>query len=130
MVSKFHCTLTSAGSGAGGYGGGMAVEPIKLQTSAPAETSGEAKTTSSGCACGHEDENEIVLDVRQIPHAIRHATIFGAIGAIAPGFSLDLVADHNPLPLLAQLDQRNPGEYSVSYIDDGPEVWKLRLTRK
>lgn len=102
----------------------MAVESIELQKSAP------ARTESTGCACGHTDENEIVLDVRQIPHAIRHATIFGAIGAIAPGFSLDLVADHNPLPLLAQLDERNPGEFAVSYLEEGPEVWKLRLARQ
>ena len=101
----------------------MTAEPINLQTSAP------AKTQSSGCACGHENDNEIVLDVRQIPHAIRHATIFGALGAIAPGFSIDLIADHNPLPLLAQLDQRHPGEFTVSYVEDGPEVWTLRLAR-
>ena len=108
----------------------MTAEPIKLQTSAPAQPSGSDHSTSTGCACGHANDDEIVLDVRQIPHAIRHATIFGAIGAIAPGFSLDLVADHNPLPLLAQLDQRNPGEFAVSYLEKGPEVWKLRLARQ
>ncbi len=108
----------------------MAAESIKLQTSASVHGSGSAPSANSGCACGHADENEIVLDVRQIPHAIRHATIFGAIGAIAPGFSLDLIADHNPLPLLAQLDQRNPGEFAVSYLEEGPEVWKLRLARQ
>lgn len=102
----------------------MTAEHIELRTSAPAPTS------STGCACGHADESEIVLDTRQIPHAIRHATIFGALGAIASGFSLDLVANHNPLPLLAQLEQKNPGEFAVSYIDDGPEVWKLRFTRQ
>lgn len=102
----------------------MAAEPIELKTSAPAQTQ------SSGCACGHENESEIVLDVRTIPHAIRHATIFGALGAIAPGFSIDLVADHNPLPLLAQLDSSQPGEFAVSYLESGPEVWKLRLARQ
>lgn len=101
----------------------MTAEPINLQTSAP------AGTQSSGCACGHENSDQIVLDVRQIPHAIRHATIFGALGAIAPGFSIDLIADHNPLPLLAQLDQRHPGEFAVSYVEDGPETWTLRLAR-
>lgn len=102
----------------------MTAEPIALQTSAP---SGAAH---SGCACGHENEDQIVLDVRQIPHAIRHATIFGALGAIAPGFSIDLVADHNPLPLIAQLEERHPGEFSVSYLESGPEVWTLRVTRQ
>jgi uncharacterized protein (DUF2249 family) len=105
------------------YGEDMAVEPIELHTSAPA-----AAGTSS-CACGHEDESEIVLDTRTIPHAIRHATIFGALGAIAPGFSLDLVANHNPLPLIAQLEAKQPGDFTVTYLSDGPEEWKLRFTR-
>lgn len=102
----------------------MTAEPISLRTSAPTEAA------HSGCTCGHENEDQIVLDVRQIPHAIRHATIFGALGAIAPGLSIDLVADHNPLPLLAQLEQRHPGEFSVGYVESGPEVWTLRVTRQ
>ena len=102
----------------------MALEPIELHTSPPAQATG------SGCACGSENESEIVLDVRQIPHAIRHATIFGALSAIAPGFSITLVADHNPLPLLAQLEQRQPGEFAVTYSESGPDLWKLQLTRQ
>lgn len=106
----------------------MAAEPIELHTSRP------NAPAHSGCACGHGGcggaaESEIVLDTREIPHAIRHATIFGALGAIAPGISLDLVANHNPLPLLNQLEERRPDEFDVSYIDDGPEVWRLRFTR-
>ncbi|HRN29384.1 MAG TPA: DUF2249 domain-containing protein [Terrimesophilobacter sp.] len=103
----------------------MAAEPIELTTHAPAKAAG-----NSSCACGHEDESEIVLDVRTIPHAIRHATIFGALGAIAPGFSIVLVADHNPLPLLAQLRERQPDAWEVSYLQDGPDVWKLQLERQ
>jgi len=70
-----------------------------------------------------------VLDTRTIPHAIRHATIFGALGAIAPGVSLDLVANHNPLPLLSQLEQNQPGDFVVTYLSDGPDEWTLRFTR-
>ncbi|MBX3098582.1 MAG: DUF2249 domain-containing protein [Salinibacterium sp.] len=106
----------------------MAAEPIDLQSFAPAPA--PAPATGSACACGHANESEVVLDVRQIPHAVRHAAIFGALGAIAPGFSIDLVADHNPLPLLEQLDQKNPGEFAVTYLDAGPELWKLHLVRQ
>ena len=102
----------------------MTAEPISLQTSVP------TTAAHSGCTCGHEDEDRIVLDVRQIPHAIRHATIFGALDAIAPGSSIDLVADHNPLPLIAQLEARHPGGFSVGYVESGPEVWTLRVARQ
>ena len=63
------------------------------------------------------------------PHAIRHATVFGALGAIKPGQSMVLVAPHDPKPLLAQIADREQGTISVTYLDEGPEAWRLRLTR-
>lgn len=83
------------------------------------------------CACGGHDEAGLPeLDVRTIPHAIRHATIFGALEGLRPGTGLLLVADHDPLPLLAQLEQRAPGAFDVAYRESGPEVWRLELVRK
>ena len=43
---------------------------------------------------------------------------------------MDLVAPHNPLPLLAQIEQREPGAFAVEYLEEGPEAWTLRLTRR
>lgn len=82
------------------------------------------------CACGgHDDEVVPELDARAIPHAIRHATIFGALEGLRPGGALVLTADHDPVPLRAQLEQRAPGAYATDYLEQGPEVWRLRLTR-
>jgi uncharacterized protein (DUF2249 family) len=81
------------------------------------------------CGCGAHDEGGPVLDVRAVPHAIRHATVFGAMGAVPAGGSLVLVAPHDPLPLLAQLQDREPGALTVHYEQRGPEAWRLRLTR-
>lgn len=82
------------------------------------------------CACsGGNTDAEPELDVRTIPHAIRHATIFGALNSLAAGSSLVLAADHKPQPLLDQLEQRSPGEFSFSYIEEGPELWRLRFTK-
>ena len=64
-------------------------------------------TPTSSCACGeHDGEGFPELDVRLIPHAIRHATIFGALDSLAVGAGLVIIANHNPLPLLAQVQQR------------------------
>ena len=91
----------------------------------------EATRGAHQCACGGHDEAGLPeLDVRVIPHAIRHATIFGALDGLRPGAGLLLVADHNPLPLLAQLEQRAPGGYAVDYREAGPEVWQLEMVRK
>ncbi|VEG40816.1 hemerythrin HHE cation binding domain-containing protein [Mycolicibacterium flavescens] len=80
------------------------------------------------CGCG-ADAEEPVLDVREVPHSIRHATVFGAFDAVPVGSALVLVAPHDPVPLLRQLHDRTSGRISVDYLERGPEAWKLRLTR-
>jgi uncharacterized protein (DUF2249 family) len=82
------------------------------------------------CTCGEVDgPGYPELDARQVPHAIRHATIFGALDAIGAGGGLVLVAPHDPLPLLTQVEQRNPGVFDVSYLERGPEAWRLLFHR-
>lgn len=83
-----------------------------------------------GCACGGHDEPGLSeLDTRVIPHAIRHATIFGALEGLTTGRGILLVANHNPLPLLAQLEQRAAGKFTVDYVENGPDLWKLSMVR-
>lgn len=69
------------------------------------------------------------LDVRPVPRSIRHATVIGALSAIRPGRSLDLVAPHDPQPLLKQIEGLEPDTWSVEYLIEGPDAWTLRLTR-
>ena len=81
------------------------------------------------CGCGGAEEvAEPELDVREVPHALRHATVFGALDAVPSGTTMVLVAPHDPLPLLAQIEQRNPGIFEVEYLERGPEAWRLRLS--
>lgn len=83
------------------------------------------------CGCGEVDgPGYPELDARAVPHAIRHATIFGALDAVKPGGGMVLVAPHDPLPLLSQVEQRSPGVFEVSYLERGPEAWRLQLVRR
>ncbi len=79
------------------------------------------------CTCGAHEEAVPVLDVRQIPHAIRHAAVFGAFDAIRPGGSLVIVAPHAPVPLLNQLSAR--ALIGVEYLVEGPTEWQVQITR-
>lgn len=82
----------------------------------------------SSCACGTVDPpGNPELDVRVIPHAIRHATIFGALDAVAPGAGLEIVADHDPVPLLNQVQQRTPGRFEISYLERGPVDFRVQF---
>ncbi|RYP84490.1 DUF2249 domain-containing protein [Nocardioides guangzhouensis] len=97
-----------------------------------AEERAEAGTGCGGhaCSCGEVDgPGYPELDVRAVPHAIRHATIFGALESVQPGAGLELVAPHDPLPLLDQINQRWPGAFAVAYRERGPEAWRLTLER-
>lgn len=86
---------------------------------------------SHACGC-HETDGDGYpeLDARAVPHAIRHATIFGALDAVTVGNGMVLVAPHDPLPLLAQLEQRDPGGFGVRYLERGPEAWRLLFERR
>ncbi|MDO5735642.1 MAG: DUF2249 domain-containing protein [Propionibacteriaceae bacterium] len=83
----------------------------------------------SSCACGAPNEALPELDVRVIPHAVRHAAIHGVVDNLAPGAAVVIVANHDPLPLLAQISQRHGSAISPDYLESGPEVWKLKLER-
>ncbi len=83
----------------------------------------------TGCACG-DDHGIPELDARAIPHAIRHATIFGALSAVKPGGAMVLVAPHDPTPLLAQIAEREGDALEVTYLERGPEAWRLQFSRR
>lgn len=98
------------------------------------EAAADAATGTGGCggacSCGETDGAELPeLDARTVPHAIRHATIFGALDAVRTGSGMVLVAPHDPLPLLKQLEGRAPGAFAVDYLERGPEAWRLRFIR-
>ncbi|HET6625919.1 MAG TPA: DUF2249 domain-containing protein [Nocardioidaceae bacterium] len=91
----------------------------------------ESGCGAHSCTCGEVDgPGYPELDARVVPHAIRHATIFGALDAVRPGGGLVLVAPHDPLPLLAQVEQRSPGKFEVDYLERGPEAWRLSFVRR
>ena len=76
-----------------------------------------------------EGTEAMVLDARSIPHAIRRAAVFGALDAVAPGFALDVIEQHDPQGMLAKLQQSQPNIFDVHYIQRGPEYWRVRFSR-
>ncbi len=83
----------------------------------------------SSCGCGGHDEALPELDARIIPHAIRHGAILGALAQVRPGAAMVLIAPHDPVPLLAQIRDREGDAVEISYIERGPQAWRLRLGR-
>ena len=69
------------------------------------------------------------LDVREIVPRERHELIFATFGALAPGQSFVLVNDHDPKPLYYQFQAEQPGQANWEYLEQGPEVWRVRIGR-
>ncbi|MFA7323520.1 MAG: DUF2249 domain-containing protein [Candidatus Nanopelagicales bacterium] len=87
---------------------------------------------AADCGCGGSQAAANApdeLDLRSIPHSIRHATAFGAIAAIPAGGAIVLIAPHDPIPLLRQIETREPGLLTTTYQERGPQAWRVRLDR-
>lgn len=120
---------TQACAGAGAGGKNAATDSTTSEQAASA-TPEQTSDCAHGCTCGESDGPEYPeLDVRTVPHAIRHATVFGALDSVSADDGMVLVAPHDPLPLLAQIDQRYSGGFSVDYLQSGPEAWRLKFVR-
>jgi uncharacterized protein (DUF2249 family)/iron-sulfur cluster repair protein YtfE (RIC family) len=97
----------------------------------PSDEEVEGGCGGHSCTCGENcGPGYPVLDAREIPHAIRHATIFGALASVGGGGGLVLVAPHDPLPLLGQVEERFHGAFRVEYLERGPETWRLVFARE
>lgn len=69
------------------------------------------------------------LDVRIIAPRERHPLIFEMFDALDPGAAFELVNDHDPKPLYYQFQAERPGVVEWTYLEQGPERWRVRIAR-
>jgi uncharacterized protein (DUF2249 family)/iron-sulfur cluster repair protein YtfE (RIC family) len=69
------------------------------------------------------------LDVRDLPPAQRHESIFAAYQALRPGAAFVLVNDHDPKPLQYQFEAEHAGQFTWESLEAGPEAWRVRIGR-
>ncbi len=60
------------------------------------------------------------FDARGVAKRFRHAAIFGALDALQPGETMRFCNDHDPLPLLGQLQARYGDGLGVRYVQREP----------
>lgn len=69
------------------------------------------------------------LDVRPVPRRSRHDLVFQRFAATAPGEAMILVNDHEPKHLHRQFQAERAGEFGWDYLETGPDVWRVRISR-
>lgn len=73
---------------------------------------------------------EFIIEAQKIAPAERHAFIFQSFDNLAGGESIVIVNNHDPIPLLRQFREARTEQFVDEYLQQGPEVWRLRLTKK
>jgi uncharacterized protein (DUF2249 family) len=73
--------------------------------------------------------SDLFLDVRLIPPQQRHPQIFSTFDGLPVGSALELAADHDPRPLFYQFKTERQGAFDWSYLEEGPQQWRVRITR-
>jgi len=69
------------------------------------------------------------LDVRPVEPRYRFDTIITAYEALAPGETLELIVDHDPLCMYYTLRAtRGADACDFDYLESGPEVWRVEVT--
>ena len=82
-------------------------------------------------ACDHSDPSAIYpFDARGVAKRFRHAAIFGALDALTPGETMRVCNDHDPLPLLHQIDQRYGPHVDIQYRQRVPGEIVIDFMRK
>jgi uncharacterized protein (DUF2249 family) len=69
------------------------------------------------------------LDVRGVEPRDRFATIMGAYECLGAGETLELTVDHDPRCMYYTLRATRTEPFRFEYRDNGPEVWRVAVTR-
>ena len=69
------------------------------------------------------------FDARGIARRFRHSAIFGALDALNPGETMRFVNDHDPIPLLGQLQQRYGEKVTITYQQREPGAIVIDFAR-
>ena len=70
------------------------------------------------------------FDARGVAKRFRHAAIFGALDALNPGETMRFVNDHDPLPLLQQLQARYGESVHIAYLQREPGAIVIDFVRQ
>ncbi len=70
------------------------------------------------------------FDARGVAKRFRHAAIFGALDALQPGEVMRFANDHDPIPLLHQMQQRYGSGIEINYVQRDPGLIVIDFLRK
>lgn len=69
------------------------------------------------------------LNVINIAPRERHSLIFSTFDALQSGEAFILINDHDPKPLYYQFLHEREGLFAWEYLEEGPELWRVKISK-
>lgn len=70
------------------------------------------------------------IDVREYMPKDKRQAIFATFEKLNNGETMELINDHDPRPLHYQFIMELPETFEWEYLEEGPEVWRVAITKK
>jgi uncharacterized protein (DUF2249 family) len=70
------------------------------------------------------------VDARMYLPKDKHRVILETYNSLKSGEAMELLNDHDPKPLYYQFKAEYNDQFSWEYKDEGPEVWRVIITKK
>lgn len=74
--------------------------------------------------------SERIINVSDIDPRHRHTIIEQLFRHLTPETSLQLIVDHDPRQLRLRLEARHGSDCQWTYLEEGPDTWRVRLQQK
>ena len=69
------------------------------------------------------------LDARRLALHDGHSRLLSAFTLLNTGDVLELLSEQDPKPLQTQLQSALPGQFSWEALPQGPDTWRVAITR-
>jgi len=70
------------------------------------------------------------VDIRTLDGCVnRKACVLDTFDTLEHGESVEVVNDHLPRGLLLHFEEQRPGRFEWTSIEEGPEVFRVRITK-
>lgn len=70
------------------------------------------------------------IDVRTYAPKDKRPAIFRTFDKLKSGETMELINDHDPRPLYDHFNVERPNQFEWEYLEQGPELWRIGITRK
>ncbi|WP_315065748.1 DUF2249 domain-containing protein [uncultured Clostridium sp.] len=70
------------------------------------------------------------VDARIYEPKDKHPIIFKTFENLSSEQKMELINDHDPRPLHYQFIMEFPEQFEWEYLEEGPEVWRVSITKK